>query len=522
MLLHGSLQWVATDHSATPGYSRGLVLASVGIFLYLCARACIQSVTIDEADSFLTFATGSTWAAWHPAAANHLLNTLLERLSWTVFGFNQVAMRLPALLGAVIYLASAVSICSQLAGRFFRVIVFVCLVLNPFVLDYLVAARGYALAVGFLLAAIALFWRTIDQVSRGGLVPLHSYAIASILLAFSFASNFSFAIADLLVGAALLIAAALSESVGLSEKDRPGSSLKRAALVAAAGVLPGLSVALFLCSSVLLHWNSAEFVYGARHLSEMWRSLYDASFPPPNHEIVNEVLYPVWSRTAISLCVAAVVLLCMQAAALFIIRRIRESIFHRPGALMAVALALVVLFTIGLHWIALHKISLLLPKARTALFFAPLLTLIFAAGGDALRHEPGLCRWSLPGTVILTLCAAYFLTCLRLHYFQQWRFNEDTKGVFWVARDIERRCDIHEFVTEWHYASTLNFYRRQYEDYTMKPFEAVNPGSFPAGKDSYIFWDGDGQAIIDSEGLKAWYRNAITGATVAVRACPQK
>jgi hypothetical protein len=89
--------------------------------------------------------------------------------------------------------------------------------------------------------------------------------------------------------------------------------------------------------------------------------------------------------------------------------------------------------------------------------------------------------------VVLTLCAAYFLTCLRLHYFQEWRFNEDTKDVFWVARDIERRCGIHEFATGWHYVSTLNFYRKQYGNETMKPFAAVNPGSFPRGKDSYIF-----------------------------------
>ncbi|HEV3198190.1 MAG TPA: hypothetical protein VGZ73_09790 [Bryobacteraceae bacterium] len=33
---------------------------------------------------------------------------------------------------------------------------FVCLVYNPFVMDYLVSARGYSLALAFLMAAIAI------------------------------------------------------------------------------------------------------------------------------------------------------------------------------------------------------------------------------------------------------------------------------------------------------------------------------------------------------------------------------
>jgi len=465
------------------------MLASAAVFCYLLARACIQSVTIDEADSFLTFATGPPWAVWYPSAANHLLNTLLERLSWTIFGFNQVSMRLPALLGAVIYLIAAISICERFTGAFFRLAVFVCLVLNPFVLDYLVAARGYSLAVGFLLAAIALFWRILDQKHS-----LQWVALCSILLALSVAANFSFAIADLMVGATLLTAVAFSQR-------------RQAALAGIYGILPGAAVVLFLCSSLLLHSRGSEFYYGARSLHEMWNSLRDAAFPAPNPEIVNELLYPMWSWIRIPLCAAAVVLLGVQIAALLVRRQ--------ASALIAITLSCAAILTVALHWLAFHKIGLPLPKARTGLFFAPLLTLILAAGTNSFQRN----RWRAHGTVVLTLCAAYFLTCLRFHYFQEWRFNEDTKQVFWVARDIERRCGIHDFATEWHYVAALNFYRMQYQAYSMKPFVAVHKDSFPKDKDSYIFWYFDGEPLLKSERLAVWYHNESNGTTVAVRAC---
>src|SRR5580658_4521561 len=83
-------------------------------FCWLVVRACIQSVTIDEADSFRMFAVGPTGVEWYPSSGNHLLNTLLERLSWKVFGFNQIALRLPALLGGAIYLLAAARICNKL------------------------------------------------------------------------------------------------------------------------------------------------------------------------------------------------------------------------------------------------------------------------------------------------------------------------------------------------------------------------------------------------------------------------
>jgi hypothetical protein len=249
----------------------------------------------------------------------------------------------------------------------------------------------------------------------------------------------------------------------------------------------------------------------------MWRSLYAASFPAPNPEIVNPTLYPAWAKVSLPLCAGGIVLLCVQVGLMFL-PDLRKAVAFRyraiPGALSAIVVA-----TVVVHWVAHRAFGVLLPQARTALFFAPLLTLLFASSAAVLRRERAFHWLSVPGVVFLGITSLYFFGCLRLNYFQEWEFNEDTKGVYWVIRDAEQRCGIHDFAVEWRYAGVLNFYRTQYGNVTMKPFIKSFNGSFPAGKDAYVLYYPDSSEFIKNNGLSVWYNNADTGASVAVRAC---
>ena len=491
------------------GYSPDLIVLSLFAFCLLIVRACIQSVTIDEADAFMAFATRGGELIWYPAAQNHILYTLLERLSWNIFGFNQVAMRLPALLGAAIYLVSAVRIGTAFSGRVFRLSIFVCLALNPFVLDYLVAARGYSLAVALLLAAIAVFWSSVTGTPDRGPVALWCCALISVLLGLSFAANFSFAIVDIIAGLVFLAGVVVSDT----------GPRRRVLPIVLWGALPGIAVALFFCAYTLSKWPSGEFVFGAHSLHDMRVRFFRDLFPPPNPEIVNPLINKVWARMSLPLCLAAFVVLATQLGAMLSIRRIRETIQVRPTLLVSAALSVIVVFTVGFHWLAFRAFGLYLPMGRTAVFFVPLLTLILAAGTDVFRRM-SLRRFALPGVTILAACSIYYLSALRLHYFQEWRFNEDTKTVFWVIRDVEIRCGIHEFSTEWRYAPTLNFYRRQYENRTMKPFTAAFMESLPLDKRAYVLYYPDAEQFVAKNALAIWYQNQETGAAVAIRSCP--
>ena len=145
-----------------------LVLALVAI------RASIQSITIDEGDTYVYWVSGEIFEPWHPHSNNLLLNTYLIWIFVHLFGLNNISMRLPSFIGALLYLSAVYRFCISFVDRFsLRLPLFACMIANPFVLDFFVAARGYSLALGFLTTAIAILF--VGSVYFIGCLRLHYF-----------------------------------------------------------------------------------------------------------------------------------------------------------------------------------------------------------------------------------------------------------------------------------------------------------------------------------------------------------
>ena len=175
-----------------------LIITAVFAFLWAVARAAVQAVTIDEADTYLAFVHPPAALQWYPAANNHVLNTLLMRLFTFVFGLSHLTLRAPALIGAFIYISAALWLASIIAQDLkVQWPLLACLIFNPFVFDYLVAARGYGLALAFLMCAVAvpIYFIRSDR-------PALACALGSACAGLSVAANFSFAFVN---AAAILI-----------------------------------------------------------------------------------------------------------------------------------------------------------------------------------------------------------------------------------------------------------------------------------------------------------------------------
>src|SRR5271165_4913848 len=92
------------------------ILPATALFalLWAVARACVQSITIDEADTYLVWVARHDPSHWSPASNNHILNSLLMRFFTAVFGPFHLTVRAPALLGAALYIAAAYLLCCKL------------------------------------------------------------------------------------------------------------------------------------------------------------------------------------------------------------------------------------------------------------------------------------------------------------------------------------------------------------------------------------------------------------------------
>jgi hypothetical protein len=453
------------------------VMAATSAFalLWAVARAALQSITIDEADTYLVWVARSNPSHWEAASNNHVLNSLLMRLSTGLFGVSQFTVRIPALLGAALYIAMAWALCRLLAQELVvQWPLFVGLVFNPFIFDHLVAARGYALALAFLMAAMA----TAAYADARQWRPARVCAVCSACLALSFAANFSFAIVDGFTMAAIT-AWACARTQGFGPRVR----------VVGACMLPGLLVTVFVSAPVVLHWPEGQLYYGAHSLGEWFGEMARDSLYRLNPQMVNPMLMAVLEQVR-PLLIPAVLL----AASWQWVRGRGQ----RAGCAVLAVLAC----SVAAHWAAFHWFHLLLPKERTGIWVVPLAML--AVGAVAAR--------SRVTTAALYGLSCYFLLCLRLGHFREWSWDADTQRVYEVVSYYNRTYGVKQVASNWMYTPSLNFYRLASGRETFDEFagEAAAPGVFVLNS----AFDG---ARIEKERLRVVYRGARSDVVVAVR-----
>ncbi len=429
--------------------------------LWIVHRAVVQSITVDEATTYLYWVAPSSPAHWIPNSNNHVLNSMLMRLFVFLFGLSDLTVRMPALLGAAVYIFAVYSLCTLLArGLALTWALLVCFVFNPFLMDYLVAARGYGLALGFLSLAIYLVARMLVRpqlnLERPEEREILSHAAAiSVCAAFSFAANFTFAYAN-----AFLVLAFFAWACR-EQRKRGSITCVRLALACA---VPGLVVALILTGSVLLEFPRDHLFWGAHSLSESWRELrrlpfsefdeIDAFFVTPMFADVLRAVRPHLPEWGASVLILYVVLL-------LIAWRMRDG-YAKSRLLLASSLTAVLILTVVAHWLQFKLLKIPLPFERTSLFFVPLLTALVGAvfSVSASNLPERLVRGI--GVALLCVTGIYFLATLRDSHFNEWRPGADVKAAFPAVLDLCRRAGVREVAVDPNYSASLNFYRVLY------------------------------------------------------------
>src|SRR5882762_11430214 len=93
-----------------------LIITACFALIWIFHRASVQSITLDEANTFHRWVAPDSPAHWEPHSNNHVLNSTLMRLCIWLFGLSQMAVRAPALLGGVLYVLAIYRLCMLLAN----------------------------------------------------------------------------------------------------------------------------------------------------------------------------------------------------------------------------------------------------------------------------------------------------------------------------------------------------------------------------------------------------------------------
>ncbi len=510
-LIHGlNMSGPATNARPTATLLARTAPACLALFTLavIAARACIQSITIDEADCYLNFVQpGAAQSVWDGASQNHVLNSLLMRLATTVFGLHHVSLRAGALVGGALYVGAAFLLSRYFSERAaLRIGLLACLLLNPFILDYLVAARGYSLALAFLMLAAAVTFRYYLS-ERRDRAPVRLLAMGSLLAGLSFCSNFAFGFLDAAAVLALLIVAVRSEPPA-------SAALPYYARLAAASVLPGAAVVFLLCLHTILHWPAGQLWWGAKSLREVFSSVAQASLYELNRNVANPLVYGMFESLRRFLLPAIAVLAIIQglivSAGRHSLKRRDRIVFHLGVSLLAVAAA-----AIAIHWSSFRLFHLLLPRERTAVWLAPLCTL--AVGAIALPEAPmRLAKYSRAAlTLAVAVLGMYFFFCLRLTYFKEWKWDADVDRAYAVLSYYNHARGIRRVTSNWMYSPSLNVYRKMSGRET---FEEFSPSSdYPSDSQVYVLHGVLDAPFISEEKLDIVYRSDVSDLVVAVR-----
>jgi len=392
-------------------------------------RAWGQAITIDEADTYLSHA--SRRFLGFPGPNNHLLITLLMRLFTKAFGVSAFTLRIPALLGTAIYIWAVMRLCRLVSVQWFvQALLFLCMVFNPLIGDFLVAGRGYGLALGFLMLGIVYAAERLFipvRAQRSWLIC----AVSSACFGLSFTANFSFAFVDAAAMAAVFLGAWLLRGCAFFEL--------------LASTAPAVVLTWLVTRGSILNFPRDQLWYGVKSLRETFGTVAGASLYRPAFSFLEDVQPAILPFVLLASLVWFI--------ALVVNRRLDWRV-RFAATLVGIAAA-----GLAAHWAAYQWKGLLLPQDRTAIYLPPLLT----AAAGTLLSIPGLTLATriLRGIQVAAFVAlaGFYLSCFRVDHFKEWIWDSETDRTYAILACLNHEYAVRDITSIWMYVSPLKVYQ---------------------------------------------------------------
>lgn len=396
-------------------------------FAYCAARVGYLSMTHDESTTVLMFASrpwGQILANEPPSANNHILNTLLVK-AFMLGGLNKEWVRLPNLLGGLVYLFFAFRFIQREGGSLAsQVLGLALLAFNPYLLEFFSLARGYGISLGFLMGSLYFVYRYILKGQPGAL------AWSALLAVLGCYSNLT--LLNYFVG--------LWGAANLFLLFRKGG-FQWGQWRKANGLLLFFALLLFALLYVPVRANqeAGAFYFGGE------TGFFSDTFTSLVRHFIAERHY-LGKHTVPILTWAGGLLLGMAVGHQLL--NWPKSRHFESGAFYSVLLILMVLSTVVQHyWLGTPYLT-----GRTALLFYPVIALLLR---ELSRLSPDWAQW-----VVAMLLAGNILMAANLSQSQDWWYDRYTEAVTRYVAD-RRQGDEHiRFGANWLFAPTISYYRK--------------------------------------------------------------
>lgn len=412
-----------------------MLLGGAIFFSLVVLRALRVPVTHDEAYTFLHYVRQS-WLGiilYKPPHIpnNHILNTLLAKLSISIFGLSDFNLRLPNVLASIIYFRYAGLIARKFRFPGVQLMAFLVLCLQLYFIDFFAMARGYGMGIALSLASIYHFY-SYRELNNG-----HHIWRTLLFAAFAVYANFTFLYSYVALVGLILV---------LYWSEGEGQTKSLGVLWRPVGIVTGvLGLLIFLPLK-----NISGDLFGGD--SSFWHSSVDSlSWILMYHQHYN---FSLW----LSYILAAVVLI---GAIYFVLDHLRASStigWYFYGELF-LWLMLTAVVQIAQHYILGTEYLI----GRTTLVYAPLILVYILFLLQRFNRYPQGEHVQLGLSIVLVLFFAYIFTNINFKTSAEWPYDASHKAALKDLEAIKSDQDSLELGVNWIFEPSLNFYRESDE-----------------------------------------------------------
>lgn len=489
-----------------------LVSGLSAIGLLSAYRAATQSLTHDEALTWQLYLAGPPATIFeHYDANHHFLATLLFRLSVSLFGHAEWAIRLPTVLAGwwFLWTLRRLTLLSFGPGPL-AAIAAMTVAGNPFTGDFLVAARGYGLALA------CYCWAIYCLIRYGGAADDRKLLFqAGAAGSLSVAANLVFVLPSTCLSIAFLacLPRRPAEAAPPRKKKRQTATASGREVAAAWPPLiagAGLVLVLFLVSAPLHRAERGHFYVGADSLARSLRSFGAASFFYPDG-LDSLASASDWKPGA-ALALAVLAALATLSGMLSFPRAKSGRPVLRLGWLCSASASGTMVLALILHSVW----GFPLPAERTGLYFLLLAPLAFAAQTELLLEKAGLARRAGLALALIGIAAAgRFALSLQTRSFYLWRYDADIKAIAERIEALgsatqERNSSIG---ASWMHEPSLNYYIVTRGWRWMAPVTRDSP----RGEHGYYVLSGQDRTLVEELNLEPIAEYPHSGVVLAVQ-----
>lgn len=461
-----------------------LFLGALFLLAYTSLRADLLSLTHDECGSFAIwtdydiFSCRTNPDCWGTANL-HWLYVLLMKMTVSLFGDSELAIRLPALFGHLIYLIFSIKLVkwstnfNPQPSSLVPVFGFIVLNFNPYLLEFFSLARGYGLAMSMMMVSLYYLARWVENGRLGPLLGTLGGAALAVL------SNFT-----LLIFFACLLGV-IGGMVVLAFLKKDETKAMRAKWAVLDGTAFTVLLGWLLHNPIRILRERGEFEWGRPAFYDTYKSLVHCSMYGGRYlKMYNLELF------------GGLFFILLLAATWFAV----ANFIKKPNEkairfyLAAVALPLMAaVAAIAQHWILGTKYQ----ADRTAIMFIPLCSVavfLFFQNWLAQKQSP----WRKGLAVLLAaFVVVHFGRVAQLRYTSEWGYDAETKNMMaYMAAKIPKGKKT-KLGVNWLYHPATSYYQKRFKyDFTEPPVYSKN--LFLDGRYDYYYVQPDDVPALDS------------------------